>query len=317
MKERKTVETDQNNDEIKSAGTPITKGKKGAFSNVITGFMVLVMLAGIGLLLYPTISEKWNALHQSRIIAGYTEQIQSDDSDHVEKEWDDAVRYNKELLSKNDRYKMSEKEEEEYTGLLNSTGTGIMGFITIPKIEVRLPIYHSTDESVLQIGVGHIPGSSLPVGGESSHTVLSGHRGLPSAKLFTRLDEMTEGDIFALHVLGKVLIYKVCDVTVVLPDEVDNIDIEKGKDYCTLVTCTPYGVNTHRMLVKGEHTETITEEEYVARNYEATGGTSLNAVESDASQGHEIPEYLPIAFAVFAVIVLAFALFAPVKKKKR
>lgn len=290
--------------------------KKSVLSNFITVFIVIIMVAGIGLLLYPTISEKWNSLHQSRIIAGYTEQLASADSNQTEEEWNSAVKYNEELPSKQNRYKMSETETEEYNKLLDSTGTGVMGFITIPKIEVKLPIYHSTDEAVLQIGVGHIPGSSLPVGGKSSHCVLSGHRGLPSAKLFTRLDEMAEKDIFALHILGKVLIYEVDNISVVLPDEVNNIDIQDGKDYCTLITCTPYGVNTHRMLVRGEHTETISEEEYASRNYEDSAVSESASAETNDSQGHEIPDYLPIAFAAFAVLVLGFALFAPVKKKK-
>ncbi|MBE6003995.1 MAG: class C sortase [Lachnospiraceae bacterium] len=290
--------------------------KKSVLSNFITVFIVIVMVAGIGLLLYPTISEKWNSLHQSRIIAGYTEQLASADSNQTEEEWNSAVKYNEELPSKQNRYKMSETETEEYNKLLDSTGTGVMGFITIPKIEVKLPIYHSTEEAVLQIGVGHIPGSSLPVGGKSSHCVLSGHRGLPSAKLFTRLDEMAEKDIFALHILGKVLIYEVDNISVVLPDEVNNIDIQDGKDYCTLITCTPYGVNTHRMLVRGEHTETISEEEYASRNYENSAVSEVASAETNDSQGHEIPDYLPVAFAAFAVLVLGFALFAPVKKKK-
>ena len=290
--------------------------KKSVLSNFITVFIVIIMVAGIGLLLYPTISEKWNSHHQSRIIAGYTEQLASTDSNQTEEEWNSAVKYNEELPSKQNRYKMSETETEEYNKLLDSTGTGVMGFITIPKIEVKLPIYHSTDEAVLQIGVGHIPGSSLPVGGKSSHCVLSGHRGLPSAKLFTRLDEMAEKDIFALHILGKVLIYEVDNISVVLPDEVNNIDIQDGKDYCTLITCTPYGVNTHRMLVRGEHTETISEEEYASRNYEGAAVSEVTSAETNDSQGHEIPDYLPVAFAAFAVLVLGFALFAPVKKKK-
>lgn len=290
--------------------------KKSVLSNLITGFIAIIMVAGIGLLLYPTISEKWNALHQSRIIAGYTEQLASDDSEHIEEEWNEAVSYNEALPLKANRYKMSGSDTDEYNKLLDTTGTGIMGFITIPKIEVKLPVYHSTDESVLQIGVGHIPGSSLPVGGKSCHTVLSGHRGLPSAKLFTRLDEMSKSDIFALHILGKVLIYEVQDISIVLPDEINSIDIEEGKDYCTLVTCTPYGVNTHRMLVRGEHTETISEEEYASRNYEGSAVSTVTSEETNDSQGHEIPEYLPIAFAGFAVLVLGFALFAPVKKKK-
>ncbi len=295
----------------------MAKKKSSLTSNIFTVVIILVMLAGIGLLLYPTISERWNAIHQSRIIAGYTKQIQAHNEARVKEMWDKAVKYNEALLSKPDRYKLSDEEMEEYMSTLDATGTGIMGYITIPKIDVELPIYHTTDEAVLQIGVGHIPGTSLPVGGESTHAVLSGHRGLPSAKLFTRLDEVLVGDTFALHILDKVLIYTVDDIKVVLPEEADLIDIVEGKDYCTLITCTPYGVNTHRMLVRGEHTETITEEEYKARNFIADT-VSDDAAQTDiGDQGRAIPDWLPLAFAICAFLILGFALFVPVKKKKK
>jgi len=304
------------NDTTKNKDLAPKKKKNSLTSNIITVVIVLVMIAGIGLLLYPTISEKWNALHQSRAISGYANQLKTTDVGELKKIRDIAVKYNEDLLSKADRYNPSEEEMEEYMSTLDINGSGIMGYITIPKIDVKLPIYHTTDEAVLQIGVGHITGTSLPVGGESTHAVLSGHRGLPSAKLFTRLDEVHEGDSFFLHVLDKVLVYQVDNISIVLPEEANSIDIVDGKDYCTLITCTPYGVNTHRMLVRGEHTETISEEEYASRNYEDSVVSESASAETNDSQGHEIPDYLPIAFAGFAVIVLGFALFAPVKKKK-
>ena len=296
----------------------MAKKKSSLTSNIITVVIVLVMIAGIGLLLYPTISEKWNAVHQSRIISSYTDQINTNNVGELKKIRDTAIKYNKELLSKTDRYKFSDEEMEEYMSTLDVNGSGVMGFITIPKIDVELPIYHTTDEAVLQIGVGHITGTSLPVGGESTHAVLSGHRGLPSAKLFTRLDEVSEGDCFFLHILDKVLVYQVDNINIVLPEEANMIDIVEGKDYCTLITCTPYGVNTHRMLVRGEHTETITEEEYKA-TYEKASAAASNVTSDNGTmdQGRAIPDWVPIAFAVCAVLILGFALFAPVKKKDK
>lgn len=294
----------------------MAKKKTSKTSNIITVLIVLVMIAGIGLLLYPTISEKWNAMHQSRAISGYSNQLKTTDVGELKKIRDIAIKYNEELLSKTDRYNLSDEEMEEYMSTLDVAGSGIMGYITIPKIEVELPIYHTTDEAVLQIGVGHITGTSLPVGGESTHAVLSGHRGLPSAKLFTRLDELGVGDTFFLHVLDKVLVYQVDNINIVLPDEANVIDIVEGKDYCTLITCTPYGVNTHRMLVRGEHTETITEDEYKA-TYEKASATTVTSDSSTMNQGRAIPEWVPIAFAVCSVLILGFALFAPVKKKDK
>lgn len=154
-------------------------------------------------------------------------------------------------------YDLTEEEYAEYLSLLDIGGTGIMGYVQISAIGVNLPVYHSVDEAVLQIAVGHIPGSSLPVGGERSHSVLSGHRGLPSAKLFSDLDQMQEGDVFTLNVMDQTITYMVDQIRIVLPEETDDLAIQAGKDYCTLVTCTPYGINTHRMLVRGRRIENI------------------------------------------------------------
>jgi|GEM_PF-620976 len=294
------------------------KKKSSITSNIITVIIVLIMLAGIGLLLYPTISEKWNAVHQSRIIASYTEQIKAINTEKTQAMWDAAVKYNEKLLTYNDRFKLNDEQMEEYMSTLDATGTGVMGYITIPKIDVELAVYHTTDEAVLQIGVGHLCGTSLPVGGPSTHVALSGHRGLPSAKLFTRLDEVGNGDIFALHILDKVLIYTVDDIKVVLPEEANLIDIIDGKDYCTLITCTPYGVNTHRMLVRGEHTDTITEDEYKAMYNVKSASTNTDTSQSDiGDQGRALPDWLPLAFAIAAFLILGFALLVPVKKKPK
>ncbi len=217
-----------------------------------TVILLLVLLTGLSLLLYPTVSDYWNSFHQSRAIASYTAQVEEMDPADYEAMWNAAAEYNQRLLADTgDRYRMTEAEEEEYESLLDVTGTGVMGYVEIPKLKTSLPIYHGTDAAVLQIAIGHLAGSSLPVGGEGTHCVLTGHRGLPSAKLFTNLDEMAEGDTFSLHVLDQTLTYEADQIRVVEPQELDALEIEEGKDYCTLVTCTPYGVNSHRLLVRG------------------------------------------------------------------
>lgn len=204
------------------------------------------------ILLYPTVSDYWNSLHQSRAIAGYTERVAQMDTVDYEVMWSAAEEYNRRLLEDTgNRYRMSDEEQEAYDSLLDVTETGIMGYVEIPKLKTSLPIYHGTDDAVLQIAVGHLAGSSLPVGGAGSHCVLTGHRGLPSAKLFTNLDEMEEGDTFSLHVLDQTLTYEVDQIRIVKPEELEDLAIEPDKDYCTLVTCTPYGINSHRLLVRG------------------------------------------------------------------
>ena len=201
----------------------------------------LLILGGLCLLLYPFVSDKWNLLHSSRVVADYTAEVDRMEEERLEQMWRSAHIYNAWLR----------EDLKEYNSVLDVTGTGIMGYLEIPKIHVKLPVYHGVDEGVLQIAAGHMPGSSLPVGGKGTHAVLSGHRGLPSAKLFTALDEMKMGDTFSLHVLNRTLTYRVDQCAVVLPDDSDNLGIEADGDYCTLVTCTPYGVNSHRLLVRG------------------------------------------------------------------
>ena len=230
-----------------------TSAGEQAFLNTI--LLILIFLIGLSLLLYPTVSDYWNSLHQSRAIAEYAEQVANLDDDLYEGLWAAAQRYNETLLDKADRYDMTEEERAEYESLLNVSGNGIIGYIEIPMIQCSLPIYHGTEESVLQIAVGHIEGSSLPTGGAGTHCVLSGHRGLPSAKLFTDLDQLAEGDTFILRILDETLTYEVDQIRTVEPYELDDLGIEEGKDYCTLVTCTPYGINTHRLLVRGRRVD--------------------------------------------------------------
>ena len=230
--------------------------KKKHISTII---IALIFLAGLGFLLYPTVSNLWNRAHQSRAIATYTKQVEKLDDSQNKEMLKAARKYNKSLLKKSDHWKLSKKGKKKYESRLDVSGTGIMGYIEVPKIDCSLPIYHGTDEGALQIAIGHLEGSSLPVGGKSTHCVLSGHRGLPSARLFTDLDQMEEGDIFVLNVLGRKLAYEVDQIKVVLPDEMSDLEIVHGKDLCTLVTCTPYGINTHRLLVRGHRTKYIEE----------------------------------------------------------
>lgn len=225
--------------------------------NLSSIILVLIFIIGLSLLLYPSFSDYWNSFHQSRAIASYAQSVTTINDDQYEKMWAQAQEYNATLAKKQNRWVLSEEEYEEYEGLLNIGGTGIIGYIEIPTIKVSLPIYHGVDEAVLQIAVGHIEGSSLPVGGEGTHCVISGHRGLPSAKLFTNLDEMEEGDLFMMRVLDETLTYEVDQIRIVEPEDLSALEIEEGKDLCTLVTCTPYGINSHRLLVRGHRVENM------------------------------------------------------------
>lgn len=232
-------------------------------SNFITIILVLILFVGLSLLLYPSVSDYWNSFHQSRAIATYAEEVANLDEDKYQELWDNAVEYNASISKRQNCFSLSEEEIESYESLLDISGTGIMGYIEIPSINCSLPIYHGTDEGVLQIAIGHLEWSSLPVGGKSTHCVLSGHRGLPSAKLFTNLDQLSEGDVFMLRILDEVLTYEVDQILIVEPDEVDALQIVPGQDLCTLVTCTPYGINSHRLLVRGHRIENMEEAQTV------------------------------------------------------
>ena len=224
-----------------------------------TILLLFILLIGLSLLLYPSVSDYWNSLHQTRAIATYAENVAKLDNNQYDRLWEDARAYNQALGLRSNPYYLSEEQKAEYERLLDVSGLGVMGYIEIPEIDVSLPIYHGTEESVLQIAVGHLEWTSLPVGGESTHCVLSGHRGLPSAKLFTNLDKLREGDTFLLRVLDEVLTYEVDQILIVEPQETAALQIEEGKDYCTLVTCTPYGINTHRLLVRGHRIDNMEE----------------------------------------------------------
>jgi len=194
-------------------------------------------------------------MHQSRAVASYVQAINRMDDKKYEEMWQAAEAYNKNLLEMGNRYMLTEEELEEYKQVLDVTGTGIMGYVEIPRVNITLPIYHGTNDEVLQIAIGHLEGSSLPVGGTGTHAVLSGHRGMPSARLFTDIDQLVEGDTFILQVLDQTLTYEVDQIHIVLPSELSDIRIDKDRDYVTLETCTPYGINTHRLLVRGHRVE--------------------------------------------------------------
>ena len=220
-----------------------------------TIILLLVLIVGLSLLLYPTFSDWWNSMHQSRAVASYVEQVANIDEEQYAHLWEAAWNYNESLLDRPNTYTLNEEQKADYNRILDIGGLGIMGYIEVPSVGITLPIYHGTDEAILQIAVGHLEWTSLPVGGESSHCVVSGHRGLPSAKLFTDLDKLVVGDIFVFRVLDEILTYEVDQILIVKPNETEALLIQEGQDLCTLITCTPYGVNSHRLLVRGHRVE--------------------------------------------------------------
>ena len=228
-------------------------------NKLINIFLILALVAGLSLLLYPTISDYWNSLHASQAVASYDQAVKSMDEGKYDELLQRAGQYNRDLFLLGTLFALTDEEREDYNSQLDIDGSGVMGYIEIPTIKVSLPIYHGTSDDVLQVAVGHLEWSSLPVGGESTHCVLSGHRGLPSAKLFTNLDQLAEGDLFVIRTLDEVLTYEVDRILIVLPSELQALAAEEGKDLCTLVTCTPYGVNSHRMLVRGHRVDNQSE----------------------------------------------------------
>ena len=227
------------------------KPARGNADRAFTLILVAAMLVGIGLLLYPSLADYWNSFHQSRAVMSYAEHVSDMNAEEYDRLLSEARAYNERFAEAGLDWHITEEERVEYESALNVEGNGIMGYIKIPKIDVMLPIYHGTEEKVLQTSIGHLESSSLPVGGESTHCLLSGHRGLPSARLFTDLDQLREGDTFTITVLNDTLTYEVDHTWIVEPEDLTHLQIENGKDLCTLITCTPYGINTHRLLVRG------------------------------------------------------------------
>jgi sortase A len=274
-------------------------GMKWLKKHLSTLILILVFAAGLSLLLYPSVSDYWNARHQSKAIASYAETVSEIDNSSYQQMWDDAVAYNQQLANSEFNLEPDDEQLAAYEKQLDVTGTGIMGYVEIPKINCKLPIYHGTDASILQIAIGHLPGTSLPVGGEGTHCVISGHRGLPSAKLFTNLDKMKVGDTFMLHTLDETLTYEVDQILIVLPDETDALRIEAGQDLCTLMTCTPYGVNDHRLLVRGHRVP--------------NGDSTSERVSADAMQ----IDHMSVAVAIMVPILVALLIVALVSGSKK
>ena len=228
--------------------------------------LIVLFLAGLSLLLYPFISNEWNTYRQSKLISTY-EQVIEEKQEEIDytAEWDRAHAFNQALLPSilPDSFAIaaaSDEPDEEYMACLNLAGAGTMGYVEIPKIDIKIPIYHTVSDEVLQMAAGHLEGSSLPVGGSDTHTVISAHRGLPSAALFTDLDRLEAGDHFLFYILDEILCYEVDQITIVEPEETEALAVEPGKDFATLLTCTPYGVNSHRMLVRGHRVAYVPEE---------------------------------------------------------
>lgn len=226
-----------------------------------TVIFIIIFIIGLSVMLYPTIADQWNKLHQSRAIADYENVVSDMKKEDFEKQWQEAENYNEKIKTNTFSGEVFSQEEKnmrgsEYWSVLNVGDNGIMGYVSIPRIEQKIPIYHGTSDAVLQVGAGHIMGTRLPIGGEGNHSVLAAHRGLPSAKLFTDIDQLKSGDKFYIHILDKVLAYQVDQIfPMIEKDDIealqDALKNEEGQDYVTLFTCTPYGVNSHRLLVRG------------------------------------------------------------------
>jgi len=216
-----------------------------------------MLIIGMSLLLYPSLSDYWNSQVQSKALAGYLDEIAVMDEDKYKEVWDAAIAYNQALLQRENQYILPPDMKQQYEQVLNLGGIGIMGYVEIPTINVNLPIYHGISEKVLQVAIGHLDWTSIPTGGASTHCVVSGHRGLPSARLFTDLDKLVVGDYFRVNVLDETLVYEIDQIRIVNPNEAEELLIQEGKDLCTLVTCTPYGINSHRMLVRGHRVDDL------------------------------------------------------------
>ena len=268
--------------------------------NSSTIILLVVFVLGLSLLLYPSFSNYWNSFTSSKAIGSYAEQVAGMEEDRYQRIWESAYAYNQSLTTRPNQYILTEEMNSEYQELLNVGGTGIMGYIEIASLGVSLPIYHGTSDAVLQIAVGHLDWTSLPVGGEGTHCVLSGHRGLPSAKLFTNLDKLVVGDTFILRILDEILTYEVDQILIVEPHVTENLHIEAGKDLCTLVTCTPYGINSHRLLVRGHRVENAAEARIVR-------------VTADAAQ----IEPIIVAPIVAAPMLLVLLINTLIPKKRR
>lgn len=272
--------------------------RKGTLSTIL---LTVILLTGLSVMLYPTVSDYWNSFHQSRAIADYDAVVAELDEADYDALFAVAEEYNEKLRELGAPFSNHEEIGELYYSVLDVAGNGIIGYISIPKINVNLPIYHGTSDSVLNVAVGHLEGSSLPIGGEGRHSVLSAHRGLPSAKLFTDLDRMEKGDIFTITVLNRTFTYEVDQILIVEPTQMEALNVASGKDYCTLLTCTPYGINSHRMLVRGCRIDNIEREEAIVVPAEA----------------QKIPTYYVIPAVGIPLLFVSLTIMLTVSGRKR
>lgn len=273
---------------------------KQTTNKIFTLILLLVFFIGLSVLLYPALSQYWNSKVQSRAIIDYDKLLQDMSEEDYSAEWDKANAYNEKLRKLPFPLIDHKRIAKDYNAACNIGGTGIMGYIVIDKLQLEIPIYHGASDAVLNIACGHYEGSSLPVGGESTHSVIMAHRGLPHAKLFTNLDKMQVGDNFVINIMGEELTYEVVQVKIVLPDDISDVQIVKGEDYCTLVTCTPYGINTHRLLVQGTRIETIRHREiYITSDAFMVDRIIVTPIVA-----------MPMIFVLICIVVLK-----PVKKK--
>ena len=253
----------------------------------VTLLLVAVMLVGAGFISYPTFSDWWNSFHQSRAVASYVEAVSQMDPEENARLLAEAEEYNRGLLELSNQWAMPDERKEAYKKLLSVNGS-----------DIKLPIHHGTEESVLQVAIGHLEETSLPVGGPGTHCVVSGHRGLPSARLFTDLDKMVEGDQFTLSVLGREMTYEVDQIVTVLPTEMEELLITPGKDYCTLMTCTPYGINTHRLLVRGTRIENPVKQEVVE--------TAASVQPEETGWQLPVPVFVAAPLATLGLLLIIF-----------
>lgn len=270
---------------------------------LFTIILVVALFVGLALIAYPSFADYWNSFHQSRAVMSYAESVANMNDEEYAKILDEARIYNKELAQQGINWTLSDEQKEAYRSELDVDESGIMGYIKIQKINVTLPIYHGTEENVLQTSIGHLEESSLPVGGESSHCMLSGHRGLPSARLFTDLDKMVEGDTFTLTILNETLTYEVDHIWIVEPSDLSHLTIEDGKDYCTLITCTPYGINTHRLLVRGHRIDNL-------------DGSAMVVADAIQIQPIYIAPFLAVPLLVILLLYVLISTSAKNRKKK-
>lgn len=275
------------------------KKKKVSLSTIL---LVIILLVGLSVMLYPVISNWWNSHTQSRAIAVYQEAVEELSEVDYKKVMNDAKVYNKEVRKLRDPF-VDYEEIPDYDNILNVSGNGVMGYISIPQIRVELPIYHGTGEGVLSIAIGHLQGSTLPIGGAGNHSVISAHRGLPSAKLFSDLDQLIVGDTFTITVLKDVYTYEVEEINIVEPNQMDKLICVPGKDLVTLMTCTPYGINSHRLLVRAHRTDNLID-----------GGKS--SVSADAVQIESITVVPFVAVPLLVILIIYWIFSGRIKKRK-